>query len=124
MKTIITDIIICICIRIGLSFRTGGITQEHVLRSVMPEDGVLESVGRMNLQMRKVRRVGQANVGEVNLHVLEVEGIVELVIALVVAAAVPLVGAEVEGVAVIVELVELRSPEISSGMGRDRKGLA
>ena len=115
MTTIITEIIICTCTRIGLSFRTDGITQEHVLRSVMQEDGVLESVVRAKEQMQKVRPVGQVNVGEVNLHVLEVEGIVELVIALVVGAAARAPGAEevadaAEGVAVVVGV------EISSGM--------
>jgi hypothetical protein len=72
----------------------------------MQEDGVLESVVRAKEQMQKVRPVDQVNVGEVNLHVLEVEGIVELVIALVVGAAAQVPGAEEvagaeEGVAVV-----------------------
>jgi hypothetical protein len=84
----------------------------------MQEDGVLECVVRAKEQMQKVRPVGQVNVGEVNLHVLEVEGIVELVIALVAGAAAQAAGAEEaadaeEGVAVVVGV------EISSGMEWD-----
>jgi hypothetical protein len=81
----------------------------------MLEDGVPESVVRAKEQMQKLRPVDQVNVGEVNPHVLEVEGIVELAIALVVGAAAQALGAEevagaAEAVAVVVGV------EISSGM--------